>query len=225
MSKRKSLGQRVVALLVAQVTLLVMLVPVRSANAVTAGGMEVYISGSVADLVKDNVSLTYEPFLLGCDTYSYYFRATRGKVTNIKSSNTKVAFVDPDPVPKGGFMSIYVKKPGTAKLTFTYRGKKRTAKIKVIEYSNPIKALAIGGKKVKVGPLKKKSKLMFKGKLAKKTISVKAKGNWKVVSIYDTHADKWIKNNAKLSTYCCSCMIKMQNKNTGRIEMIYIDEV
>ena len=71
-----------------------------------------------------------------------------GTISKAKSSNTKVVSLKLEKRKgyKQNFLTLCVKKPGTATVTYRLKGKQYTAKIVARKYSNPLKSLKIGGK-------------------------------------------------------------------------------
>ncbi len=105
----------------------------------------------------------------------------------IKSSNTKVLTVSVEPDPDF-WTSIYLnaKKPGKVTLTATYKfnGKKYVSKarIKVVNYKNPVKTLKVGSKKCT--SVFGKYWDGYKAVTGKKAVTLKMKKGYKITSCY-----------------------------------------
>ena len=121
---------------------------------------------------------------------------------------------------RGGF---YLKKPGTAKLTMTYRlnnkVKKMVINLIVIKYTNPLKTFAIDGKNYanvfnKVTIYGVSYKIIHKSGGTYK-FDVKPKKDWKVSSVKAYGSKKQLKNAKKitLSKEAISIDIKVKYKN------------
>lgn len=152
---------------------------------------------------------------------SFHFK--KGVVKNAKSSNKSVVdvWLYEDEI------VFYATKPGTAKVSFKYKGEKRTVKVVVKRYVNAFKKLTIGGKSYKNGFKTIYDSSTSFTKLRGKKISVTPAKGWKLVSIQSyvpgkgSQKDKLvtIKNNAKVPKKASYVIyITLQNKsNKGTI--------
>ena len=166
-------------------------------------------------------------------------------ITKLKSSKPKIVAVGANYYNKTSALQLVPLKAGTSKVSFTYKGKKRTVTVVVKKRVNPIKSVKIGSKVYK-GTFEKSdsnwwysysSEAGYKehGKLLKwkaakgKRITVTPASGWKVKSIWVnyysksyTYTDKKIKNGSKLpnSFGCSRVSILMQNKSTGGYEVM-----
>ena len=162
----------------------------------------------------------------GAGWQSFYFK--KGEVKNLKSSKTSV--LDAHLYESEGQMVFTGNKPGTAKVTFKYNGKKRTVKVVVKRYVNAFKRLTIGGKSYKKGFNSLYDSTVSFKKLRGKKISVAPAKGWKLVNIVfasGSHGDKLaaIRNNAKVPKKASYVIyITLQNKsNKGTITYILED--
>lgn len=153
-------------------------------------------------------------------------------ITKAKSSNKKVASVKVVKIPEiktayeyqqGHYrIELRLKKAGTTKVSFTYKGKKRSCTIKVVKYSNPFKTLTIKGKSFKKKFTAKSvhrasglndfrvftSDGNFSGK-----IKVTPSKGWKLVKIVQVSGNKRIKNGGTINDG--GVLVTMKNTKTG----------
>lgn len=197
-----------------------------------AGGGE-----PLANLYKGTHKISYLSGK-GLDNTRCYVSDAYKKISNVKSSNKKVATVSVTkvkPSKAGGYsmpgyymLNVKLKKAGTTKISFTYNGKKYSSTLKVSKYSNPIKSIKIGSKEYKSAFVAKKlvrgmeeydvtlNTKKLSGKLA-----VKAASGWKIHKIYKYFGSKKLKNGSKVED---SVYVEMKNKKTGLIERFYIHQ-
>jgi len=152
---------------------------------------------------------------------SFYFK--RGEVKNVKSSKTSVL----DVYLYDNEIVFHAYKPGTAKVSFKYKGEKRTVKVVVKRYVNSFKKLTIGGKSYKNGFKTIYDSVASFKKLRGKKISVTPAKGWKLVRIQayvsgnGSQGGKLVvvKNNAKVPKNVSSVIyVTLQNKsNKGTI--------
>ena len=169
------------------------------------------------------------------NSYSYdmpYACEKPDELKKIKSSNPKVVEAKAYTYWNQGGLALTAMKPGTSKVSYTYKGKRRTFKVVVKKYPSPIKQLKVGGKNL-TNKLKHVNSYSFPSAirngqyttydLTGKTISVKAKKGWKISCIYafpqkhflaDSHLNyKRIKNGSKLPK-CYDVYVELQNTKT-----------
>lgn len=142
-----------------------------------------------------------------------YTALDKGKISNAKSSNKKVATVKAVKASKktGGYPSLQItkKKAGTTKITFTYKGKKKSFKLKVHKYVNPMKSFKVGTKEYasffKTADTGSKGQMTWDEKTGTYTVGVLRvvpKKGWKIKQIevfnYTTYKSKVVKNGYKL---------------------------
>lgn len=162
-------------------------------------------------------------------------------ITKCKSSNKQVATVKVTkyaPEDHGGYtipgyytLSVTLKKAGTTKITYYYKGKKHTATFKVQKYVNPIKSFKLGSKEYKkcfnaknlfMNPRVGYPTTLSTGKIQGKLKITPASG-WKINRIYygseQTNNVERIKNGATVSK---NFTVEMKNKKTGFIETFAI---
>lgn len=131
---------------------------------------------------------------------------------------------------RGGF---YLKKPGTAKLTMTYRlnnkVKKMVINLKVIKYTNPLKTFAIDGKNYakvfnKVTVYGPSYKIIPKAGDTYK-FAVKPKKDWKVTSVKTYESKKQLKNAKKITLpkdgTTIEVKVKYKNKKIENLDAFY----
>jgi hypothetical protein len=158
------------------------------------------------------------------------YTAKEGTVTNVNTTNYKVALAYA--YPSGGKDTLWINayKPGKTTLTFNHGKKKRTVKIVVKKYTSPIKKLTIGTKNY-TSKLAKDARI--RGALCKskgQKVVVKPAAGWTVKAIYACKVDlardtvsnwKTIANGSKVPSTCNSVEIVMQNKTTGGLLRLY----
>lgn len=131
--------------------------------------------------------------------------------------------------------AFYLKKPGTTKLTMTYRLnnkiKKMVINLKVIKYTNPLKTFAIGGKNYakifnKVTTAGVSYKLIHKAGGTYK-FAVKPKKDWKVTSVKVNGSKKQLKNAKKITLFPkgteIEVKVKYKNMEIANIYALYGD--
>ena len=122
-----------------------------------------------------------------------------------------------------GIISVAFKKPGTTKLTYTWKGKKHSVKIKVLKYTNPVKSFKIGGKQFK-SAFKKYTTNNVKDTIVKGKIAITPAKNWKVKSIkyhiYNDSVDKDVKvrNKGKLPRVDTFVTVRCKNTKTKAVQ-------
>lgn len=226
---RKSLGMRarrlVSALVALQMALTVFLVGTPALAATQ--------QPTINDVKKGTVTLCHyykQPDSCDASMDNYYmYRIPSGKVTNIKNSNTKVVEVYEAQFEGSNNRLVFdVKKAGVAKtVSYKYKGKKYKIRVKVVEYTNPLKKLTFGSKNAKnmAKRFNTSARTELKTKVfAGKTIKVKPKTGWSVVSIdctYSTNSSyktKTIKNGGTIPKKAYYLRITVKNNETGMIE-------
>lgn len=185
--------------------------------------------------IKDLSKKSYSTVLMKGkenNTLLFYSDGDRA-ISKAKSSNKKVATVAVErqkPINtefehfEGYYcLKLTLKKTGTTKISYVYKGKKYSTTLKVNKYTNPFKTLTINGKSYKSGFDYKKasrselndfysvfSDLNFKGK-----VKVKAAKNWKLEKIYSGYMEngKKMKNGGSIDNL--QCTVKLKNTKTG----------
>jgi hypothetical protein len=160
----------------------------------------------------------------------FAYTAKEGTIKNVNTTNYKVALAYAYPSEGKDHLWINAYKPGKTTLTFNYGKKKRTVKIVVKKYTNPIKKLTIGTKNY-TSKLAKDARI--RGALCKskgQKVVVKPAAGWTVKAIYACKVDlardmvsnwKTIANGSKVPTKCNSVEVVMQNKATGGLLRLY----
>lgn len=171
---------------------------------------------------KGTQHLTY----LKSDNEQYIWGFDGEKITKAKSSNKKVATVKVGKTDGQYFLTVKEKKPGTTKITFKVDGKKRTVKLVLTKYENPVKSLKIGSKQM----AKKYNSYRYRAdgdtsySIAGKKIAVKAAPGWKLKAIYvgnwETDKVKKVKSGYKFKQDEYPGDIEFKNTKTKAIERI-----
>ena len=143
------------------------------------------------------------------------------KITLLKNSNKKVASVKARGDEYSGALTIKTKKPGKAKISYKFKGKKHTFKLVVYKYVNPFKKFEIGTKNYASKFDKKgtaKTKVELKGKL-----NVRLKGKFELKGI-EVNGGK-VKNGTELTSddEVMSVDVKAKNKKTGFVEWVHLE--
>lgn len=134
------------------------------------------------------------------------------KITNLKSSNSKVAKVTLNKWPNGYYsISLDIRKAGVTNISFQYNGKTLKQKVTVVQYKNPCQSFKIGKKDYKKY-FQKSGNYQFcsQKKDLTGTISIKPKKGWKLKKLELWHVSsssmgrgvtstKKIKNNSKVT--------------------------
>lgn len=149
---------------------------------------------------------------------------SKGKITQLKSSDKKVATVKKEKSSFYSCIEITPKSADTTKISFKYGGKKYTSTVYVTDYENPFKSIKVGKKDLtkkfdKSNEYVYKQKHNMSGKL-----KIKLKKDWKVKSMYlgypDDKGGQVVKNNKNISLRTdmydgtCYLSILLQNKKT-----------
>lgn len=153
-------------------------------------------------------------------TYITYGYAGNSAIKSAKSSNKKVATVKADNSSlKYGYsqLAVSLKKAGSTKLTFKYKGKKHVVKYKVYKYKNPVKTFKVGTKNYASGfrstPDCSPARVVY-GK-----VKVKPASGWKLKGIsacLEKGGVKAVKNGYKIKKGALSNMwATLVNKKTG----------
>lgn len=139
------------------------------------------------------------------------------KATNLKNSNPDVvkAYIDKNI----GNVWFTIRKPGTAKISFRYKGKKFTQTVSVVKYENPCEWFKIGNKDYNKCFKKTRYYSLNGKKDLTGTINIKAKKGWKLkkiktLNMYD--GEKKVKNRSK---------IVVSTKGTGTAVYAYFKNV
>ena len=175
----------------------------------------------VKEIDGKTVGLSYDPH---DDWWSKYAFEAKKKVTNVKSSNPKVASVT---FKGNNFFSIHAKKAGKTKITYKIGGRSHKATIIVKKYANPFKAISVGGKSCLKGfkreCVSSTKSLDYYGHITGKVKVVPAK-NWKVKAInaYNGATPTKIKNGAKVPEGTSTVQVMMVNKKTKVWQRTYI---
>ena len=108
------------------------------------------------------------------------------KISNAKSSNTKVATVKVKSFKNGKktqtTLQVTKKATGKTKITYKLGGKKKTATLIVKKYQNPFKTFTVGSKNL-TKKFAKARQVTVQSELSGK-ITVKANSGWKIAKIY-----------------------------------------
>lgn len=162
----------------------------------------------------------------------------KGMLKNLKSSNTKIvrAFDYGDMFPEDyatkrraevNFVGL---KPGTAQVTFTYKGEAHTVKVVVKKYTRPVKTLKVGSTNY-ARKLKKRPYTVAKyGSLSGKKLTVKAAKGWKITGKIEyaivknnRYRYKKIRNGGILPKGDVrGVWINLKNVKTGHIVTAYV---
>ena len=170
---------------------------------------------------RTNKNITY-----GTAQYIYN-PTTNGKVTQLKSSNPKVATVSKLKHDKNSII-IAPKKAGKAKITFKYAGKKFTSTVIVVEHENPFKSIKIGKKNItKYFNVSDHYAMNKQTKALKGKINIKLNKDWKIeyINIRDKQYNtKKVKNKSNVKLESDSTLvIRVRNKKTKRLDQIQFD--
>ena len=225
MSQARRTLVRSLCTMVAAVVVALALLPVAAlADSAPAGALKI-----------SKLKGTVTTYLQGKKGYSYVdVTCKKGKLTKVKSSNTKVVDVYPwgeDWKDANGFTIVGLKK-GKATVTYTYKGKKYKVKVVVKKYSNPVKVLKVG-KKNYARKLKKNCYIEVKKWSAwkGKKINVTPANGWKIKSIkyisvnsnYTKYSTKKVRNGGKLpkKSGVMEVIINLQNTKNGANQIVY----
>ncbi|MDO4808057.1 MAG: hypothetical protein Q4A07_12525 [Coriobacteriales bacterium] len=175
--------------------------------------------------LKGNVTLycnsTAKPYSAG-KSYTYKGKLTdymHPKIQKILAVNTYGAVDE-------GYLFVEASGLGTGKVSYKYKGKTYKATVRVKKYTNPVKKLNIGTKKL-AGKFNKQNTFDTDfAKLKNKKISITPAKGWKVqkivsmVSINGGLTNKMLKNGAKVPDGALRIVVRMQNTSTkGTIDL------
>ena len=159
--------------------------------------------------------------------YSFY---AKGKVTQVKSSNTSVLEAKAGTGSESKTLGLTVKKPGKSTLTYKVGGKKHSVGIVVRQYRNPFKTYMLAGKNH--ASLYKKScsavsKAATKGFELTGKVNVKPAKGWKVKAINASvpgakNSLKRIKNGSALPDGTTTVQVLMTNTKTKVFQRAYL---
>ncbi|MDO4400691.1 MAG: hypothetical protein Q4D27_07075 [Coriobacteriia bacterium] len=175
-----------------------------------------------SSLVTDHAKHTtfkvlYHKGAVGAQSNEYEFYEERGKVIkNLKTSNKKVAKVKY--YDSRHAFKVTIKKAGTAKVTFKYRGKKYCFKFVAKTYTNPFKTLTIGSTSYR--SLFKYTDDGFMEANLSGALKAKASKYWTIKWIevaFENGATQRVGNGDYLSGDIECLTFKLKNKKTGYV--------
>ena len=221
--KRNDLSTKAVAKtmssILATILAIVMLVPTTALALDPASDTTQHISKLKGTVVFYQNSKSGGGLLL-----SYYYKPKQ--VTFAKTSNNRVLSVMADAAVDANiaFMGMSGHRPGRAKVTYTYKGKKRSATVVIKRYENPIASLKVGNKTIK-GLFARDNNddgdwKLFKGK----SLRVIPAKNWKITDMtfdYSTRkgeTSKKFRNGSVIPTVKAdyrTISIALKNTKTG----------
>lgn len=151
---------------------------------------------------------------------------SKGKITQLKSSDKKVAIAKKGKTDLYPCIEITPKSAGTTKISFKCGGKKCTSTVYVTDYENPFKSIKIG-KKDFTTKFDKSNEYVYKQKHSMTgKLKIKLKKDWKIKTMYTeyigdegTQGDI-VKNNKNVSLRTnvyggkTQLIILLQNKKT-----------
>lgn len=144
---------------------------------------------------------------------------------NVRSTKPKIATVTLDRMEGTTSLVITAKKPGTTRIAYYYKGKKRVAILHVVKYRNPVKTFKVGSKDI--AKKFKKSPECFKAYRGPKTVKITPASGWKVKKIYALNTNKdqirAMKNGSKLKKSEVISSVKLYNKKMK--ETFYLELV
>lgn len=167
---------------------------------------------------KKSKDLNTEHWVFGDEGVNY-------KITNVKSSDKKVMVASKVFDGEYSMIKMKAKKPGKTTITFKAKIGNKTynykVKVKVVNYTNPLKSFKIG----KTDYASKFSHTFYHRRSGKKKIAgklaIKPNPDWKVAALYTydfkTGKEKNVKNNKKITLKKNqSLVIHCINKKTGQ---------
>lgn len=154
-------------------------------------------------------------------TYYRYIQnpTSKGKVSQVKSSNKSVVEVKKADHSNSA-IGFTPKKPGTAKVTFKYAGKKYTTTVTVKNWENPCKTFKLGNKDY-ASKFNISGRYHLNGQKKDKTVKVNiaAKKGWVLKKI--TNNFRVVKNKSKVKLLLgdtgSNVEAQFKNKKTGEI--------
>ena len=147
------------------------------------------------------------------------FSAKKGQIKNVKSSNTKVAKASVSPHNDSYALVINSIKPGKTKVTYTYRGEKRSINVVVKKYVNAFKTIKVGKTSIKklFDDTSTPMETPVRNGRGKKLTVASASG-WKVVKIQaifnGVNNFKSIKNGSKIPKKAIGFFVTLRNTKT-----------
>ena len=200
------------------VAILAMLCLMMGSESAYAGG------GRYITAFKGNVTTVYMK-KGDIDYYSDLKNGLNGKkISAAKSSNKKVATVKVKTY-DNGMTSLLVtkKKAGTTKITYKLDGKKKTVKLKVVKWKNPVKTFKVGSKNY-ASKFKKSAGSHAASSVAGKTVKVEAASGWKVKRIvaYTNNGVKIVRNGKKTPADTGQVVVALKNTKTKAVETVAV---
>lgn len=167
--------------------------------------------------VKSGKTLTlYMSYKAGIQYYG--LTAGRGTITNVKSSNEAAVLTNLQQYGNGDALFLLANNTGKAKVSFKYKGRKRTITVVVKEYQKACKSIKIGKTNImrKINVIERYASI-GSSKLRGKRITVKPAKGWKVAKIQaqvENGKTKNIKNRGKIPKTAYGVTVYMQNTKT-----------
>lgn len=183
-----------------------------------AARADVFVDSYDLATAKGEKTVAYYP---GDNSYglNYYLISAKSKKSpkKVKSSNKKVLSVTAGNENGYALILLECKKPGTATVSYKFKGKTHKVKFNVVKYKCPLKTLKVG-KKNYTSAFKKSAYGETGGKALSGKVKVKLKDGWKVAKIQalrmDTGKMKTLKANKKLPANCGAIYVTAKNTET-----------
>ena len=196
MKHERTLVRRVSRILgAAQLALLLVLawaIPTQAAETTIS-----YISGGT-------VALCYYPQQASSWDNQCAFLIPSGKVSNVKVSKKAVLGFSQDKFGTSHYyLALELKKAGTSRLTYTYKGKSHKVTIVAKKYANPCTKLMLDS--TNIAPKFNTMHDAYVQRTAKRKIKVAPKAGWKIEGIYcqgASGATKKLTNGGKIPAKC-----------------------
>lgn len=137
--------------------------------------------------------------------------------TEVKSSNKKVCIAEPS----YSTLDLIISKPGTATVSYTWKGKAHKIKVVVHKWTRPASSFTLDGRQ-RIGEFKTKSQVPLSSKYVTGKVKVKAAKGWKLASltaVSTNRAEKKIKNGKttlKKSDKVMWVEARFTNKKSGQ---------
>lgn len=155
---------------------------------------------------------------------------TNHKITNLKSSNKKVATISKNYRNNYTYLNVTTKRAGKTTISFSVKIGSKTYKYKstitVTKYTPPLKSIKIGSTNLSSRFNKNDTHNLGGKKTYKGKINIKLNKNWKIVSINFFTANgklKKLKNKDSVTLKKnCDLFVNCYNKKTNKWETVWI---
>jgi len=172
--------------------------------------------------IKGFTGKQYLSYVKSGDMMHYSYPNGTKKITNAKSSNTKVATVKILKQGKYTTLRVIMKKAGKTKITYKLGGKKKSATLYVKKYKNPVKQFKVGS--TDYASKFDKARYAYSDTKLKGVVKITPAAGWKLkgdkFGVYSYNKNKRVKSGYNLKSDWYLGDIILVNKKTGMEEYL-----